>query len=1000
MSLIEQLIYHQDPKAFRVNECATHAYFIPYESEESLSSPREESAYYTDLNGEWLFRYEASVYDMDEFYKSGYSIDGFCEITVPEVWQTRGVDRAQYQSSPYTFIFDPPFVPEKNPCGAYIKHFELSPKHGKRYELHLEGKDSCTYVWLNGSFVGYGECPHCDSCFDLTPYLKDGDNCLAILVLKWCSGTYLDDQDKIRLSGLFRSVYILERSENGIEDFSILTNNEGQVHIEVKTDSDVRVKLRRNDDILCVGSIRNRKCDLLVNEPVLWSAEHPELYEIILECEGEFVRQRFGFREIKREGRAVLLNGQPIKLYGVNRHDSSPDGYVTSLEFIKNELYLMKRHNINAIRTSHYPNDPRFYELCDELGFYVMCEADMECHGCHYVSQWVKVVGEPTFAEAIHDRIDRTYQAFKNFSSVCIWSLGNESDWGNNLKNEAVYIHKVDRSRLLHYEGVMHRPGVEVPEGERGISDEEVEFILDTFDLKSKMYTEIKDLGVMTLPQSRIDLPLVLCEYSHAMGNSCGDLRFYDEAVQSAESFFGTFVWEWCDHGLRLADKDGKEYFGYGGDYGEKHHRGNVCMDGMVSPDRQPHSALLEAKAVFAPMRVALEDGSLVFLNRNMFTDLSAYSFVLSVRADDKEVHSSPLSVSCAPGESVKLDIPLLPVQGKDRVMYVRAVTKESSPWADRGHPVAEYSFRLEDEQMVPDAPQGAPLVTENHNSFVVSGKGFSYVFRKDEGVLSQIIRNGKEILCSAMAFNCYRAPTDNDVSISAAKDVYHKWRGDVSFGDIAYPEVSVRNFNCRVESDCVVLGGDFIFSVQGRKHISRGRLEYAIYSDGTMRISQSSRIAENLNYWLPRYGYIFALSEYAQDITYFGYGPAESYEDKCSHALIGRYSYVQDDPKGAYEKPQENGSHNGTEWVSLCVGGQVLRVDGRFSFCASKYDQVDMTVARHRKDLREIGATNLYIDYRMSGVGSASCGGQHPVQECRIEPGEKVDFVIEIKLL
>ena len=999
MGILEKLIYHRDPSAFRVNELAPHAYFIPYESEEASVLPRERSAYFTDLNGEWDFKYYPSIYDAEEFYTEWSSEEGFSPVSVPEVWQTHGVDGAQYQTSPYTFIFDPPHVPEKDPCGAYVKRFSLSPTEGKRYELHLEGKDSCAYVWLNGHFVGYCECPHCDSAFDITPYLKEGENKLAILVLKWCSGSYLDDQDKIRLSGLFRSVYVLERADRGIRDIRINTKNDGTVHIEVQSQADVRARLCKDGDLLCAGKLRDGACDLLVFDPLLWSAESPALYDLVLECEGETVRQRFGFREIRREGRIITLNGAPIKLYGVNRHDSSPDGgYVTSLEFMRDELCLMKRHNINAIRTSHYPNDPRFYELCNELGFYVMCEADMECHGCHYVRGWEKVVEEPTFAAAIHDRIERAYQAFKCFSCVCIWSLGNESDWGGNLWREAEYIRRADPSRLLHYEGVFHRPGVEeATEGERAVPDSEIEFILNTFSLKSRMYTTLEDLVPILSQDSRVDLPTVLCEYSHAMGNSCGDLRFYDELMQKYPSFAGAFIWEWCDHGLRLRDENGEEYFGYGGDFGEKHHRGNICMDGIVSPDRQPHSALLEAAAVFAPMRVELEGDILKFRNRACFTDLCEYAFTLSVCADGEEIHSRDLEITCPPRGEVTVALPELPRDGRDRVMYITARTRKDAPWAKSGHRVAAYSFRLEDAPEAKRRSFGAPHVSESASAFEINGEGFCYTLRKDEGVISQMSIGGEEILRAPLAFNCYRAPTDNDNSFSPVKNVYNKWRGDVSFGDIAYPELSVKELNCRIEPDRAVLGADFIFAVQGRMHISEGRIEYAIYRDGTLRITQRARINEGLNYWLPRYGYALPLSSVAENIEYFGYGPAESYEDKISHALLGRYKYIQDDPHGAYEKPQESGSHTGTEWLTFTVGGRRLRVSGGFSFCATRYDLVDMTVARHRKDLIALEGTDLYIDYRMSGVGSVSCGGQAPLPQCRIESGETVEFTVDI---
>lgn len=991
MGRISELTMHRDPYVYREGEITPRAYFIPFESEEKCAGRREDSAFYTGLNGEWKFLYRKSLLDMEDFYEDGFDCAEFETVTVPEVWQTHGADTAQYQTSPYPFIYDPPHVPAKDPCAAYVREFTMEKRPGKKYELHFEGVDSCAYVWLNGKFAGYGECPHCDSAFDVTELICSGTNRLCVLVLKWCTGSYLDDQDKIRLSGIFRDVYVLERADRGLRDFSIKTKNDGTVRVEVQADAPVKVKLGRGGEALCEGE----PGEFTVEQPRLWSAEEPELYELTLECEGEFVRQKFGFRELSAKGGVLKVNGRHVKLNGVNRHDSSPEGgYVVDEEFMRSELTMMKRHNINAVRTAHYPNDPRFYAICDELGLYVMSEADMECHGCAYVNDWPGVNASPVFAPAMHDRTVRMIEALKNMTCVCIWSLGNESNWGANLKNEAAYVKRADPERLLHYEG--WRGG----DGDAGLganlNAEDLAFVQETFDFHSRMYPQFEAMRRNFENKAVQHMAYVMCEYSHAMGNSCGDMRFYDEIMRSDERYAGGFVWEWCDHALKMRDEKGAEFFGYGGDFGEKHHFANICMDGAVAPDRKPHSALLEMKAVYAPVRMErAADGRIVIENRHAFVDLAKYAWEWSACFEGKEADGGELDVRCAPGERVWIEFPYRGEGGRDGVVYLRMKTKEDCAWAEKGHIAAERSFAL------PERPEErrkdrAPKMQQSAAAFVIEGEGFRYVFRKDEGVLSEAQVNGVQILAKPMEFNCFRAPTDNDRSFTKA-NMYQHWHKTFNFGNIEYPELSVKGFGCEMLEDCALLSGEFIFAVQGRLPISTGKVEYRVYGDGRIEIGQRGKINGDLPYWLPRYGYEFELAQPMERMRYFGYGPAECYEDKRMHALLGTFDYMPDDPAGAYEKPQESGSHLGTKWVCGTVGGQMMRVRGEFSFAASRYDVHTMTEALHRKDMTPSAGTHLYIDWRMSGVGSASCGGEMPKAECRIEPGEKFDFAVEI---
>jgi len=990
MTTLTDYNYHSDPKCFRLGEMEEHSYFIPFENADKCGMEREKSAYFHSLCGEWAFCYKSSVFDMDDFYINGFDISGFEKVSVPEIWQMHGKDMAQYTAAPYPFVINLPNVPLKNPCAAYVKDFDVRINDGKRYELCFEGKDSCIYVWVNGQFVGYGEAPHNTSVFDVTDKLKDGNNRLCVLVLKWCSGSYIDDQDKIRLSGLFRDVYILERDKSGIRDFKINADIKGDITLEVEAEAQVTA------EIYCEGKLlyRGETGKIHVDNPLLWTAETPNLYTLKLCCGNEYIAHCFGFREINCDGGVFKVNGKHVKMYGVNRHDSDPDtGYAVSVAKMRSELILMKQHNINAVRTSHYPNDPRFYELCDELGLYIMCEADMECHGCSYIADFASIVDSEQYAPAIHDRMVRMYEKFKNFTSVVIWSLGNESDWGKNLANEYSYLKSVDTQRPIHYEAAMV--------GYEDMDDEQRKIALSRVDLASRMYKTCDKVRAF-YKDDYATLPYVKGEYSHAMGNSCGDLRFYDDIFQSDDRYMGGYIWEWCEHGLRMQDENGTEYFGYGGDFGDTHHYRNFCMDGLVTPDRVPHSSLLEAKAVFAPVRITRNGDKLTILNRNYFVDFSDYIIDWSISADEKEIDSGIFDVNPSPCTSVNVKCPAKePYLAQNAVLTVRVALANDTMWADKGHVIRVFSFPLEVVAEEKKTTGKAPVLEEKRNAYVVYGDNFEYTFRKDEGIFGSMKVNGRELLSKTVEFNCFRAPLDNDIATATSPNrVADLWKTNRNFGNIEYTEVVINDFSARTEDDCVVLNGEFIFGVQGRRWIARGSIEYRIYGNGKISLHQSGSFNETMPYFLPRYGYAFSLAEPAEKIRYFGYGPAECYEDKCSHAVLGWYDYTPDDPYGAYERPQENGSHMGTKWIKLTCGDVPIKVSGEnLSFCISRYDVHKVVETKHRKDLVEEDGAFMYVDYRMSGIGCASCSGQQPLEECRINAGEKFDFTINIEI-
>lgn len=626
--------YWENPEILHVNCEKPHAYFIPYENEnKARKGIRGTSKYFNSLNGLWKFKYLNSVYDVeDDFYRIDYNADNWDNLPVPSNWQLHGYGKPNYTNKNYPYPCDPPFVPNENPTGLYIRDFFVNDIADRKNYLVFEGVSSCFYVWLNGEYVGYSQVSHMTSEFDISKYLKSGRNRLAVMVLKWCDGSYLEDQDMWRLSGIFRDVYLLNRTPVHISDLFVKAEiNDGldigsincTVTLSEQCTSTVKAILTDNSGKVLEEKIQSidqeGTLEFHVSNPKLWSAEIPNLYSLCLICEGEVIFQKIGFRKVEIRDSVFYINGMPIKFKGVNRHDSHPElGYAVPLDFIKQELYLMKRHNINAIRTSHYPNDPRFYELCNEIGFYVIDEADLECHGTDMVGKINLLSDDPTYEKAYVDRMVRMVERDKNFACIVMWSLGNESGYGCNLVKMAQWAKQRD-SRLIHYERVFHPKMKE--EFESGKYD------TSCLDVYSRMYPSIDWIEDEFLTDENEKRPLILCEYSHAMGNGPGDLKDYWDLFYQQERLAGGFVWEWCDHGIAQKTSDGKEYFAYGGDFGDMPNDGNFCVDGLVYPDRTPHTGLLELKNVIAPIDVEavdLDNGKLKITNRFDFLNLSS----------------------------------------------------------------------------------------------------------------------------------------------------------------------------------------------------------------------------------------------------------------------------------------------------------------------------------------------------------------------------------------
>lgn len=997
-------------------------YYIPAGKAYSTSlDARDHSDRVQFLNGTWKFRYYDSIYNLqDEFYSKGYDVSGFDDIPVPSVWQMHGYDYHQYTNVRYPFAFDPPYVPKDNPCGAYVTDFDYNQNEDAPLaHLNFEGVDSCFYVWLNGRYVGYSQVSHSTSEFDITEFIRNGSNRLCVLVLKWCDGSYLEDQDKFRMSGIFRDVYILKRPAGSVFDYFIRTScddiknpTKADVNIDftaftgyasgakpeagvgkgVDSDINIEVTILDADGRICSsGCVKCEICAqgdtntnadegktaassssiiLSIDSPVLWNAEKPYLYTVIIRCAGEVITDRIGIREITIENKIVYINGIPIKFHGVNRHDSDPvTGFTISREQIIRDMSLMKQHNVNAIRTSHYPNVPYFYELCDEYGFYVIDEADIEAHGPselfysdnsweNKAARWNEpIANNPEFCESILDRIRHCVIRDKNRASVVIWSMGNESAYGVTFEEALAWVKSYDSSRLTHYESAQYTDGKR-------------KYDYSNLDLYSRMYPSISEMAEYIDGDG--DKPYILCEYCHAMGNGPGDLEDYFQFFDTHETTCGGFVWEWCDHAIyRGKAVNGKDMYAYGGDSDETIHDGNFCMDGLVYPDRRPHTGLLEFKNINRPVRITGYDetnGVLTLHNYMDFIDIRDYlTMSYEVTCDGQVITSGDIDVPSVAShgdgtislrlitEMQNLIQNLSAINGSDnsdssisddcssvaerfddkacindmiphraflRVIYKAAVGSAFVNEGDvlgfdeveLGSPKQNTDELMDKTSALSKAQDttSAPLhISETNTEFVISGSNFEYTFDRNTGNFAGIVVDGQELLSAPCDKTIWRAPTDND------RNIKNEWFR------AHYDMVSERTYetSCIIKNDLAVITCTSCLSAPTVQPVLRINAEWTVSAEGT--ITAGMHVTKNPEFpVLPRFGARMVLRKDMRNVNYIGMGPYESYIDKHHASWHGSFSASIDEMHEDYIMPQENGSHFDCSYVQISAPG------------------------------------------------------------------------------
>ena len=918
------------------NTLTPRAHYIPYDSmEKALAGDKFQSEFYTLLNGEWDFAYYKRDIDCPD------TITAWDKVKVPSCWQTTGYEKPYYTNVNYPHPVDPPYVPDDNPLGVYRRFITVDKEQAKKENyIVFEGVAPCLELYINGEYVGFSTVSHSTSEFKIS--LKEGENEILVKVYKRCASSYLEDQDFFRNNGIFRDVYLLSRNEGHLFDVEIGFDSKGVYYDGEYTVFDADMK----------------ETDL--SNPILWNAEKPYLYTVVVEQAGEYIPFKIGLRdqEVSEKGE-LLINGVSVKLKGINHHDTHPyDGYAMSYEFMRDEMLKMKELNINCIRTSHYPPQPVFLELCDELGFYVVDEADLETHG--FVGRnalgWGYDISDmwpcqnPMWRDAYVDRAKRLFERDKNHTCVVMWSLGNESNYGENHAAMSDYIKKRDReikgiNRLVHYEcSYANNTSMKDP---------------DTVDVVSRMYGDASRISEY-YANTKDKRPFFFCEYAHAMGNGPGDVVDYWNFFDNNDCAIGGCIWEWADH---VAPNE-KGQLCYGGDFGEETHDGNFCCDGLVMNDRSFKAGSYEAKYAYQPLRTEYKDGVLTVCNKYDFTDLSEVELTWTLTADGQEIKSGELKLSTKPhcSDSVELDITTPECKYG---AYLNISMKKN------GYEVAFTQHEIAAAKPV-ESGKETVSISQNGEIATISGDGFTYKFNTHYGYIEDL----DGYLNSPMKLSVWRAPTDND------RIIKRKWF------DNNYDKMHSKVYDVAIEGNTITVKGGL--SSVSRMNFLTYTSTYTFFADGRIDVAFDGDFDQQRTF-LPRLGFEFTTNE--KSFKYFGYGPYESYIDMHHGSKMGMYESTAADEYVDYIKPQEHGNHYNTKYMQL--GGYEFVSEQGFECNVSEYSTAELASKAHNFELEKSGVTNVRIDYKGSGLGSDSCG--HALVEAYQMRDKKIDFKFSI---
>lgn len=988
----------QDPEVNEVNRAPMHTTYFAYENEQAAQkAAREQSANYMTLNGLWKFNW---VKDADkrptDFWKTTYNDSSWEQMSVPGMWEMNGYGAPVYVNNQYVwrneFKTNPPHIPiENNHVGSYRKEITVPADwKGKDILIHIGSATSCIYVWVNGRYVGYSEDSKLEAEFDLTSYLKPGQkNLIAFQLFRWCDGTYLEDQDFFRMSGLARDTYLYARSKKRIQDIRITPDLDAQykngtltVDLSLKGNGNVELELKDAEGKTVKTETTNGKqpVTIAVDSPNKWTAETPYLYTLYARMQGsnEVIPVNVGFRKIEMKNSQVWVNGQPILIKGANRHEMDPDrGYVVSYESMLRDIQVMKELNINAVRTCHYPDDYRWYELCDRYGIYMVAEANIESHGMGYGEK--TLAKNPIYAKAHMERNERNVQRNFNFPSIIFWSLGNEAGFGPNFEAAYRWVKKEDPSRPCQYEQAHGN---------------------DFTDVLCPMYA---DYNYMEKYGKRTDTtkPLIQCEYAHMMGNSGGGFKEYWDLIRKYPNLQGGFIWDFVDQGLRKEGKNGKMIYAYGGDYNAYDPSdNNFCDNGLVDPDRNPHPHAYEAAYYYQNIWTTPADaakGKINIFNENFFRDLSAYTMVWDLLENGVAVHSGEIAnLNVQPQKTAQITLPIGSVDpSKEVLLNVAYKLKNQEGLLPAGYTVAKAQIEVNPYKTAPvelknvatnNVPVIQPVIKDNRTDFlIVTGEDFTMEFNRRNGYLSRYNVHGVELIHegSALTPNFWRAVTDNDYGA----DLQHKfaaWRN---------PYIHLNKLESKVENGVVVVSANYdIKSVKAKLDLT-----YVINNLGEVKVTQkltadpSAKVSP-----LFRFGMQLPMPQEFEKIAYYGRGPIENYSDRNHCTDLGIYHQTVDEQFHPYIRPQENGNKTDIRWwKQLNTAGYGLKViaEAPFSGSALHYtiqslDEENWKTQKHSQEVDKAPLTNLLIDKVQMGLGCVNTWGAWPLPQYQIPYG------------
>lgn len=971
-----------------INRMPARAHFLTFPSKEKalLNNNRYTHAF-KNLNGVWKFMFlDAPEYSPEGFFNSDFDVTKMDDITVPGNWQLQSYGKMHYSDLWYNFPINPPYVPTENPTGIYKRTFFVEESYrDKKIIIRFCGVDSAYHLWINGKEVGYSKVARNESEFDITDFIRVGEeNDVTVRVYQWSDGTYLEDQDMWWESGIFRDVELIGVPKDGINDYKVIADLDDEykngifkVEAFLRTTKEVNVTFELVDageNTVFTKTVVAKEGKACIDEVIAdvnhWTAETPYLYKLFMTVEDdgqiiEVIPQNVGFRNIRLNGETFLVNGVAIKFKGVNRHDYSPqNGRVVSREEIEKDIILMKQFNINAIRTSHYPNSYYLYDLCDEYGMYLIAETDLECHGFELTGDYKWITDDPSWELAYVSRMTRMIERDKNHPAIIFWSLGNESAFGCNFRKMTDVAHEMDPTRLVHYEG---------------------DFDVESADVYSTMYTWIENPKKPYLMKDIIEKskkPHIHCEYCHAMGNGPGNLKDYQDLVYAHDKLQGGFVWEWFDHGIESFTESGEKYYRYGGDFGDDPSNKDFCIDGLIMPDRTPSPGLYEYKKVIEPITttaVDIQKGIINLLSRYDFANLDRFNLVYKVMEDDVILQTGFMavpSIEARANKDITLPYDLSVIKVKPGAHYYVNISyqlREDTSYASSGHELATAQFELPlYKEGIMVRPEGILNVEKEHTTLHVKGANFSLDFNLVNGNLMNIVRDGMQVLSKGPRLTLWRAPISNDMEIiDKLKKVYF----------LHLEHEVVMNIDYHMEGNILKVEVDTINSTTNSAWHFKTKYVYTVCPSGDILIDVEGTPSGRVDLapdMLPRIGVSMHLDKSMEHVRYFGMGPGENYADSKEAAQMGLYANTVDGLFTNYVIPQENGNHMGCKWVSMTNDrgmGLLASTEGDFNFSASWYEDKDLDDAKHTCDLVKRDYIVFNVDYKQNALGTNSCG-------------------------